>query len=73
MKRRALGELEAQLASSVVGELDDGDLARLAEGQKAVAKLLRAEEEHEKSRAESRRVQLDANVFGDDWDGRLGL
>jgi chromatin structure-remodeling complex subunit RSC1/2 len=73
MKRRALGELEAQLASSVVGKLDDGDLARLAEGQKAVAKLLRAEEEHEKSRAESRRVQLDANVFGDDWDGRLGL
>jgi hypothetical protein len=45
----------------------------LAEGQKAAAKLLRIEEEHEKLRAESRRVKLDSNVFGDDWDGRLGL
>jgi chromatin structure-remodeling complex subunit RSC1/2 len=73
MKRRALSELEAQLASSVVSELDDGDLKRLAEAQKAAAKLLMVEEEHERLRVESRRVQLGSNVFGDDWDGRLGL
>jgi chromatin structure-remodeling complex subunit RSC1/2 len=72
MQRRALGELEAQLASSIVGELDDSDLARLNEGQKAASKQLLVCEVHERLRAESRRVQLDNYVFGDDWDGRLG-
>jgi hypothetical protein len=45
----------------------------LAKAQKAAAKLLLVEEEHERLRAESRGVKLDSNVFGDDWDGRLGL
>jgi chromatin structure-remodeling complex subunit RSC1/2 len=72
MQRRALGELEAQIASAIGSELDDNDLARLAEGQKAASKQLRVAQEHERLRLESRRVQLDNNVFGDDWDGRLG-
>ena len=72
MQRRALSELEAQLASSIGNELDDGDLARLAESQNAALKQQRVAQEHERSRLESRRVQLDNNVFGDDWDGRLG-
>jgi chromatin structure-remodeling complex subunit RSC1/2 len=72
MQRRALGELEAQLASSIGDELDDADLARLAKSQKAALKQERDTREHEKLRLESRRVQLDNNVFGDDWDGRLG-
>jgi len=72
MQRRALGELETQLAASIGSELDDGDLARLAEGQKAALKQQRVVQEHERRRIESRRVQLDNNVFGDDWDGRLG-
>jgi chromatin structure-remodeling complex subunit RSC1/2 len=72
MQRRALGELEAQLAASIGDDLDDADLARLSESQKAALKQERDTREHEKLRIESRRVQLDNNVFGDDWDGRLG-
>jgi chromatin structure-remodeling complex subunit RSC1/2 len=72
MQRRALGELEAQLASSIGDDLDDADLARLAASQKAALKQERDTREHEKLRIESRRVQLDNNIFRDDWDGRLG-
>jgi hypothetical protein len=72
MQRRALGELGAQLASSIGSDLDDGDLARLAAAQKAASKQQRDTLEHERVRIENRRVQLDNNVFGDDWDGRLG-
>lgn len=72
MQRRALGELEAQLASSIGSELEDSDLARLADVQKAALKQQRVAQEHEKLRIENRKVQLDNNVFGDDWDGRLG-
>lgn len=71
MQRRALGELETQLASLIGDDLDDADLARLTASQKAALKQERDTREHEKLRVESRRVQLDNNVFGDDWDGRL--
>jgi chromatin structure-remodeling complex subunit RSC1/2 len=72
MQRRALGELETQLASSIADDLDDADLARLTASQRAALKQERDTREHEKLRVESRRVQLDNNVFEDDWDGRLG-
>lgn len=69
---RAMRELEGQLAASVARELDDADLGRLAEGQRDAARLQREVAEHVKLRAQSRRVQIDNAVFGDDWDGRLG-
>lgn len=65
-------ELEGQLAASVARELDDGDLERLALGQRGAARARLEAAEHEKVRVEGRKVQVDVSVFGDDWDGRLG-
>lgn len=65
-------ELEGQLAASVARELDDGDLERLALGQRGAARVRLEAAQHEKVRGESRRVKIDSSVFGDDWDGRLG-
>jgi len=68
VKRRALRELETQLAAAAVRELDDGDLARLAEAQREAAGQHMAFIEHERQRSESRRVQMDGTVFSDDWE-----
>lgn len=72
VQRRAMRELEGQLAASVARELDDGDLERLALGQRGAARVRLEAAQHEKVRGESRRVKIDSSVFGDDWDGRLG-
>jgi hypothetical protein len=68
VKRRALRELETQLAAAAVRELDDDDLARLAEGQREAARQHSTLIEHERQRIESRRVQMDRTVFSDDWE-----
>lgn len=71
MRRRALRELEAQLATSVERELDDGDLARLGEAQRAAERQQLTMLEREKQRIDSRKVQVDSSVFADDWDVRM--
>jgi len=68
VKRRALRELETQLAEAAVRELDDAGLARLAEGQREAARQHLTFVEHERQRNESRRVQMDRAVFSDDWE-----
>jgi chromatin structure-remodeling complex subunit RSC1/2 len=68
VKRRALRELETQLAAAAVRELDDGDLVRLAEAQREAARQHLTFVEHERQRSESRRVQMDRTVFSDDWE-----
>jgi len=72
MKRRALGMLEQQLASSTAGELDDEALGTLSAAQKAAVERQRVMEEHEVRREIVRRIKLEGGpVFGDDWDNRL--
>jgi chromatin structure-remodeling complex subunit RSC1/2 len=68
VKRRALLELETQLAVAAVRELDDDHLTRLAERQVEAARQHMTFVEHERQRNESRRVQMDRNVFTDDWE-----
>lgn len=68
VKRRALRELETQLAAAAVRELDDDGLARLAEGQREAARQHLTFVEHKRQRSESRRVQMDRTVFSDDWE-----
>jgi chromatin structure-remodeling complex subunit RSC1/2 len=68
VKRRALLELETQLAVAAVRELDDDHLTRLAERQVEAARQHMTFVEHERQRNVSRRVQMDRNVFTDDWE-----
>jgi chromatin structure-remodeling complex subunit RSC1/2 len=68
VKRRALLELETQLAVAAVRELDDDHLTRLAERQVEAARQHMTFVEHERQRNESRRVQMDRNVFTNDWE-----
>lgn len=72
LKRRALGELEAQLAASTRQELDDNDLGHLAEKQKAAMQQRLSSLEHDKQRADARRVFFENAAFADDWDVRMG-
>ena len=66
VKRRALCELETQLAEAAVRELDDAGLVRMAEGQREAARQHMTLAEHERQRSESRRVQMESTVFSDD-------
>ncbi|KAK3698035.1 hypothetical protein LTR37_017151 [Vermiconidia calcicola] len=71
LKRKALGVMERQLATSIDGELGDQELGILSKAQKAANAKVRAMEENEVKRKEMRRVRLGGEVFADDWDGRL--
>lgn len=71
LRRRALRSLEAQLAQNVEGELDESDLARLAEVQRREAGRNGVVLAHERLRSEGRKVVLSGNGFADDWDNRV--
>jgi chromatin structure-remodeling complex subunit RSC1/2 len=71
MKIKALGVLDKQLASSVVGALSDEALAQLSQAQKVAGEAKVQREENERRRAAMRRIGLGSDFFADDWDSRL--
>lgn len=71
LQRKALRELEAQLAASVKHELDETDLRRLEEVQRMEADRNGELLVHERARLEGRKVRLSGNAFADDWDNRV--
>lgn len=72
LKEKAFGVLEAQLATSINGDLGDRELEQLSAAQKAAAERAQAIESNDAVRAERRSIKLNGGgTFGDDWDNRL--
>lgn len=71
LKMRALGVMERELASSIDGDLADADLEKLSVAQKVVAESERTMAANEAKRMEMRKVGMEVDMFGDDWDNRI--
>lgn len=72
LKEKAFGVLEAQLATSINGDLAERDLEHLSAAQKAAAERTQAMEANDAKRTDRRAIRLDGGgTFADDWDIRL--